>query len=73
MNEQELLAYIKTKKYYCSCCVELQRKVVEHGLEEIDKYDGLVCPSIQAMQFLYSEVLSGKKMKPINMEELYEE
>jgi len=49
MTDQELIEYIKNRKYYCCFCATLQKSVLKNGLEEIDKYNGMICGGVQDM------------------------
>jgi hypothetical protein len=49
MSDKDLLEYIRNRKYYCCFCADLQKKVIENGLEEIDKYDGMICGGVEDM------------------------
>lgn len=49
MTDKELVEYIKNRKYFCCFCNELKKKVLENGVEEIDKYDGMVCGGVEDM------------------------
>jgi len=49
LSDEELLEYIKNKSCRCCDCAELKKRVLKNGLEEIDKYDGMICGGIEDM------------------------
>jgi len=49
MSDQELFKYIHNQSYNCCYCAKLKKKVLENGLEEIDKYDDMICGGIEDM------------------------
>ncbi len=50
MTKTELFEYIKNRKYHCSFCIELQKRVINNGLDEIKNWKGMICGSIEDMQ-----------------------
>lgn len=52
-EEQLLFDDIKNRKCFCCYCQDLQQKIIEGGLDEIEKYDGMVCGNIQDMKIKY--------------------
>ena len=55
-KEQELLDYIRDRKYLCCLCDELKKQVLEKGLSAIDEYEGMICGGITDMQLRKSEI-----------------
>ena len=49
LTDPEFLEYIRNKRCLCVSCADLKKRVVEHGLEEIDKYDGMICGGVEDM------------------------
>lgn len=49
MTDVELLEYIKNKPCFCCFCAELKKKVIENGVEEIDKHEGFICGGVEDM------------------------
>ena len=50
MNNQELYEYIKSRTYNCCLCRELQWRVVEKGVAEIERWDNMICGGVEDMQ-----------------------
>ena len=48
MSNDDLLEYIKNRDYRC-CCNNLKKRVLKYGLNEIDKYDGMICGGVEDM------------------------
>ncbi|MDD5650769.1 MAG: hypothetical protein PHF86_10215 [Candidatus Nanoarchaeia archaeon] len=61
MTEEELLDYIKNKRYFCGYCSDLQKAVIEKGLIAIKEYDGMQCSGVQDMINKYFDVIKEKK------------
>lgn len=61
----DLFQYIQGRTYNCSFCRELQRRVIASGLEEIKRWDGMICACIEDMQIRLTEVETGKKCEPL--------
>ena len=55
LTEQQVLDYIKDRRYYCCFCADLQERVAKYGLEAVRKYDGMVCGGIEDMQIKVAE------------------
>ena len=72
MTKEELFEYIKNRTYYCKICNDLKQKVLENGLEEINKYDSWICGGVEDMQIRYEETLTGIKFEPVD-DKLFEE
>ena len=49
MTDDELLEYIKNRKYLCCFCSNLKKQVLKNGLKAIDDYDGMICGGVQDM------------------------
>jgi len=61
MNEQELIEYIKNRKYYCCFCHDLQQEVIKNGLDAIKNYNGMICGGVEDMINRYYDLKKGKK------------
>jgi len=57
---EALVEYITNRKYLCKFCINLQKRVVLHGLDEINKYTGIMCSSISGMKIRLQEAETGK-------------
>lgn len=49
MSDKDLLQYIIRKRYSCSDCINLRERVIKYGLEEINKYEGMICKGVEDM------------------------
>ena len=59
MNKKELLEYIKSRRYLCCFCQELQLQVAERGLVAINEYSGIICGGVEDMKIRYAEIKSN--------------
>ena len=66
-TDEELLNYIKNRKYLCPFCVKLQKEVQEGGLVAIDNYRGMICSSIEDMKIRRGELVSGHEHVSIDI------
>lgn len=56
MTREELLDYIKNRKYYCGLCHGLQQEVGRRGLIAIEEYEGMICGGVEDMQIRLSRM-----------------
>ena len=49
LSDEELLEYIKNRKYRCCFCAILKKEVLKKGLVAIDEYDGMICGGVEDM------------------------
>lgn len=61
MTADELYNYISNRKYRCSLCSELQKLVIEKGLNAIDEWDGMICAGIEDMIIRLDETRTGQE------------
>ncbi len=61
-KREELLDYIRNRKYYCGLCHGLQQEVGRRGLIAIDEWDGMICGGVEDMQIRLSEIEYEEKM-----------
>ena len=56
MDREELLNDIKNRKCFCCYCQDLRQRVIQGGLDEIEKYDGMQCGNIEDMKRQYYQL-----------------
>ena len=62
-TENDLMIYITDRKYDCEFCIGLQERVAKYGIDEIPKYNGMVCAGVEDMKIRYYELLDNMKDK----------
>ena len=59
MTKDELLDYIKNRRYSCCFCADLKKQVLKKGLIAIDQYNGMVCGGVEDMKLRNSDTTKG--------------
>jgi hypothetical protein len=50
---EELIEYIKNRKYFCELCRDLKEKILKKGIVAIKDYEGMQCGGIEDMKNRY--------------------